>query len=775
MDVGASLIKLIDNAIGMSGEGKLLQFVMDGLAFSIKVVGSILIGALTAVQAFADGIVILQNKGKELLNFFGADFKIDTTATFENLQKNAEKNLNQIAKLWEDTAKKGVEAQQKANEEITKDGKKTETKLTDEQLKEIEKRKKAAEKLAQDKAKANLDLIKKIEDMDIKSIADDTKRAKAKADLDYKREKDSIKKTLASTTTKNKALQTLEKSHEAAIRKIDDDAKKKQEKLDADAIKKAEAEKKKALGEDKKRKDQSLKDTQELLDNEFKAEVSKAKINLELTVKNSQEMWDAKRNLLEIEAKYKAEKLRLEAEAEKKRIDDSKIALTNQLQDEANAERKRINESIVNKTERDAQIKQIDDATQAAILLNNTTSANKTKAIDDRLTAELTLNETRLQNDKKKLNAEANAVREKNNEEFYKGLNLAMSGDFNAFSKFLKDKAVADGKQLNQRTENFAKHAQQVGEVMTSAVNALIKLNADYTKRQLDNLSKEKETAFKKLDDELAKGIKTKEQVDAEKTKLQAKFDADSLTLKKKEFETNKRLNIANAVIAGSMAVLQAFAMPWPVGLVMGVIAAAKTVYDISNIKKQTFQGKSGGVFKNAGVAQGSAHGNKYGDAGIVMYDRMSGAEVGEIEGNEPVMVLSQKTYANNKPIIDKLLDSSLNKNGSPISMQDGGVYYLGRNQSTVDGGRKMIYRDGGIINRDSDVESSGEMINDNKRHQEEMKKIAESTARNTSELLNEAKRHSGILVDIRNKDNGAGSILHAIDRLGRNSYRSNF
>jgi len=73
-------------------------------------------------------------------------------------------------------------------------------------------------------------------------------------------------------------------------------------------------------------------------------------------------------------------------------------------------------------------------------------------------------------------------------------------------------------------------------------------------------------------------------------------------------------------------------------------------------------------------VPAGPGHGNRYGQSGIALVRRDNGQEVGEMEGGEPIMILSRRTYANNRPIIDRLLHSSLHQNGAPV-YRDGGFY----------------------------------------------------------------------------------------------------
>lgn len=724
-----SFVEIIDNVIGLSGSGKLLETVLEGLAVAFRIVGTVLIAGLTAVQAFADGLNIILNKGKEVANFFGAEFKIDTSATFNNMRANAEANLNRIGDVWKNTSKAGADAVVKETGRAVATHKAGAEGMSATEKKEAEKRLKEAQKLAADKEKAEAAMLKKIADMQVKAIADDTARAVAKANLDFKREQDDIKKSLASDATKKKALEQAEKTYLATIEKINADAKKKAEKLEADAKKKEDAERKKDEAELKKIKTQRLADTKKLLDDEFKAAVANANIELNLTQVNSQAMWDAKLRLLQIEAAHKNAKLAQEAAAEKARIAES--------------------------------------------IADSETKAARIVAIDNATAAQQRQNETQLQNDKKALQAEANAAREANNAAFFGALNAAMSGDMMAFTRFLQQKARDDGKHLNERSVAFANYANNVGQVMLTTIEALTKLNAAYTEKQINNLTKEKNENFKKLDDEFAKGKISKEQLDAEKTKLQEKFDADALALKKKEFERNKKMQIASALIAGSMAVLSALATPpFPVGLALAVVAGVKTAFDIAKIRKQQFEARRGGVFSNAGVAEGSRHGSKYGEAGIAMYDRMTGQEVGEIEGGEPVMVLSRNTYSNNKPVIDRLLDSSLNRNGAPIHMANGGAFRV----SEVSGVSRALLESGGVVSvgdvaDDGSTTQSKAIIDQTNKNQEEMKKIQQMIADNTKKSLGIQLIHSTLLGKIADKDNS--DILHAISRINSNQSKS--
>jgi len=66
---------------------------------------------------------------------------------------------------------------------------------------------------------------------------------------------------------------------------------------------------------------------------------------------------------------------------------------------------------------------------------------------------------------------------------------------------------------------------------------------------------------------------------------------------------------------------------------------------------------------KGAMVPSGSSHAQ----GGISLIDNGTGQYLGEMEGGEPIMILSKATYANNKSIVDALLDTSLHRAGAPV------------------------------------------------------------------------------------------------------------
>ncbi|OIN55676.1 hypothetical protein [Arsenicibacter rosenii] len=404
-----------------------------------------------------------------------------------------------------------------------------------------------------------------------------------------------------------------------------------------------DAAKKKQQDEEAKRnkqhRDQQYKEEKELFDNTYQAEVAKANMSLALTKDNAQQQYQAKLNLLELEARYKTQKLQREAAEEKARIEES-------IQD----------------TDRRKQ---------------------SIEAIDARLTAQLKENETKLQQDKVQLQQEANQKRQENNKQFFDALNGLMKGDYTAFMGFLNDKLKNDAAKNQKQLQDFTQKGQETLQVASQIVGSLQTLNQKYLDSQLAKIKKEKDTQVSSWKAQYDQGKISKEQYDKEVERLNKEAAEKEKAEKLKAWKRDQALQIAMALINAAMAALKSMAtMGFPLGLIGVAASAAMAAIQIGIIKSQKPpEYRRGGYVRNAGVPEGPLHGRAYGDAGIAMTRRDTGEEIGELEGGEPIMILSRNTYRNNKPVIDRLLHSSLHQNGAKIYRRggiagsDGGSY----------------------------------------------------------------------------------------------------
>lgn len=406
---------------------------------------------------------------------------------------------------------------------------------------------------------------------------------------------------------------------------------------DVDAVKKRQQEEE--ARRNKAHRDQQLREEKELFDATYQAEVEKANLSLALTKDNAQQQYQAKLNLLELEAKYKTQKLQREASEEKARIAES-------IQDT--------------------------DVRKQTI-----------EAIDERLSAQLRLNETQLQADKKRLQEEANQQRQANNKQFFDALNGLMKGDYTAFIDLL-NKKLANSSAANQKElQEFTQKGQDTLQIATQVVGSLQLVNQKYLDTQLAKIKKEKDEQVKSWDAQYKAGVISKEEYDDKVDELNKEAAEKEKAEKLKAWKRDQALQIAMALINAAAAALKSLAtMGFPLGLIGVAGAAALAAVQIGMIKSQKPPDyKYGGYVRNAGVPEGPLHGRNYGDSGIAMTRRDTGEEIGELEGGEPIMILSRNTYRNNRGVIDRLLHSSLHQNGAKIfrngglTGSDGGSY----------------------------------------------------------------------------------------------------
>jgi TP901 family phage tail tape measure protein len=158
----------------------------------------------------------------------------------------------------------------------------------------------------------------------------------------------------------------------------------------------------------------------------------------------------------------------------------------------------------------------------------------------------------------------------------------------------------------------------------------------------------------------------TQEQYNKQAAKLDAEYDAREHDLKKKQFERNKKMAIATAIINGIVSVVKTLSeYPYPINLVLAALDAVVVGAQVAQISSTQFTGAKGGILPGkGGVTQGASHS----EGGIRLIDTKSGEQVGEIEGGEPI--LSGATYANNKELVDALLETSRNGGGT-VALED--------------------------------------------------------------------------------------------------------
>ncbi|MDB4488130.1 hypothetical protein N9042_00005, partial [bacterium] len=161
------------------------------------------------------------------------------------------------------------------------------------------------------------------------------------------------------------------------------------------------------------------------------------------------------------------------------------------------------------------------------------------------------------------------------------------------------------------------------------------------------------------------KQIAAEKKRDGKSKESMAKIDAmekKKVAIQRKAFEQKKKVQLANAIIDGFVAIQSGFAtQPFiPVGLAMGAFAIAQTAAQIKGIRSQTFGGggasPEGAVAKPSSIAVGGKRSNKVdvskgASSGELGYLR-GGMGVGSNANNFTGSAMGRKGYANGGMIV---------------------------------------------------------------------------------------------------------------------------
>jgi|GEM_PF-1208994 len=654
--------------------------------------------ALSSFWGLIDtGITKIKNIGSAIASFLHVDELVSKVRSVASQigdafnkgygDKLAEDRPKQVA-AHQQTLNTKKAAEQKHANELTDIVTSSEQKALDKKAAQNEKHRQAEAKKAADAAKkeadeaarASAEGLKKVEQMRIAAIKDDQAREKANLQFKHNEELANIEKSKASQQVKAVWIKALNDQLQRDISKVDDDHRKKKEKDDAEAAKRTLDLKIKLAGDEKADKLQKLEDVaaaqraqvqkdvndetqkaqllkqihdnltrdKERVDQEFRrkkqqeenalqdalyqATVADANARLQLAGNNAQAIYDAKKARLDAEYQYNKQKLEREA-----------------------AEEKQKNQELIQDKDRRAQAD---------------------KATDDRLKAQLKANDQQYENEKTQLTQERTEARRQNQQQYYQAIKALMDGDFTTFTDILNKKLLGEKKQLTESQQKQIDTIDAVGEYTVMAVQALQKLNQMKLDKELANIKKEKDSQLAAWKEKYDKGLIGKDEYEKGVDKINKEADAKIKAQQLQAFKRQQALDITMAIINGAQAALKSLAtLGWPLGLIGVAAAAVTTGIQIALIKRQQPPAMArGGYVRNAGVPEGPNHGRNYGESGISLVRRDTGEEVGEMEGREPIMVLSQNTYRNNKQVVDSLLHSSLHRNGAPI-MLHGGIF----------------------------------------------------------------------------------------------------
>lgn len=218
-----------------------------------------------------------------------------------------------------------------------------------------------------------------------------------------------------------------------------------------------------------------------------------------------------------------------------------------------------------------------------------------------------------------------------------------------------------------REAEMYLGYAKQVLDILSTFTQAQSnKENAELAKIQ--NRNNQEKTAYQRL---LNNKIISKQQYDKKVADLDAATEKKKQEIEKKQFERNKKIQIAQALVNGALGITSVLAArPGATDVIsLGAFRAinialtvAATAASVAAIAKSKYEGDSSGAkFEKGGALTGPRHG----EGGMPVINPRTGRKEAEVEGGE--VILSRKTVAKNKPVVDALLYNSMYKQGATI------------------------------------------------------------------------------------------------------------
>lgn len=201
--------------------------------------------------------------------------------------------------------------------------------------------------------------------------------------------------------------------------------------------------------------------------------------------------------------------------------------------------------------------------------------------------------------------------------------------------------------------------------ILTATANAAVELIGGITSaftaagdRELAHEKKNSDAKKKSLDNLLSHKKISQESYNKQIAKIDAEYAEKERAQKKKAFIAEKAAKIVSTIISVAAGIAAQF-QAGPAGIALAAIAAAMGAAQIAFIAAQPVP-----EFAKGGVARGASHA-----AGGISLVNSDGRKVGEMEGDEPYMILSRDTYRNNGRLIDALLDTSMNRGGARLDL----------------------------------------------------------------------------------------------------------
>ena len=156
--------------------------------------------------------------------------------------------------------------------------------------------------------------------------------------------------------------------------------------------------------------------------------------------------------------------------------------------------------------------------------------------------------------------------------------------------------------KLQKSLEKINEYADAIATAFNSLSTTLTMINDQRFAEEENAITGRYDFEKQALENQLAEGVIAREQYDNSLKELDQQREQETLQLKKKEFDANKKLNIANAIINGAQAVLQALgSAPPPINFILAALVGGLAAVQVGVISSQEFTAAGGGIVPGIG------------------------------------------------------------------------------------------------------------------------------------------------------------------------------
>ena len=168
------------------------------------------------------------------------------------------------------------------------------------------------------------------------------------------------------------------------------------------------------------------------------------------------------------------------------------------------------------------------------------------------------------------------------------------------------------------------------------------------------------EAEVRSLEDQKNNELNNKNLTAQQRADIEKKYADKEAEVKLKAWKADQEAAIAQAIINGALAMTKIAAQTGVLSFAFDPVILAETALQVATIAAERPP-----QFASGGIVDGPSHA----EGGVSLVNNKTGRVMGEVEGGEPLMVLSNATRQNNGALINQLLFNSMYRNGAAVDV----------------------------------------------------------------------------------------------------------